>query len=100
MVLSVVTPVNQPDTAPGVVPGPAQPSGPLVQIETREHLPHHDHAAQPQLISRHNFRSGHRSLWCISRKISSLLELNVLDTTCGRWPGGWAAWRWYERNAV
>ena len=24
VVLSVVTPVNQPDTAPGVVPGPAQ----------------------------------------------------------------------------
>ena len=38
MVLSVVTPVNQPDTAPGVVL--VQPSGPLVQIETREHLPH------------------------------------------------------------
>ena len=58
MVLSVVTPVNQPDTAPGVVL--VQPSGPLVQIETREHLPHHDHAPQTQLISRHNLRSGHR----------------------------------------
>ena len=40
MVLSVVTPVNQPDTAPGVVLGPAQWQWSLVQIETREHLPH------------------------------------------------------------